>query len=227
RADGMMNRIFLEPVLRGAYPADVLDDLSDLWPDDLVHDGDLATISAPIDVLGVNYYSCESVTGPDPATAREAAAAARDKGPSFRVGSEHVVNVLRGLPVTAQGWEIHPSGLTTLLQRLHEYAAPAGVQLYVTENGAAYDDVADATGFVDDTDRTAYIHDHLHAVLAAIRAGVDVRGYFVWSLLDNFEWAWGYAKRFGIVRVDYETLERTPKASALWYADVARSGRLD
>ncbi|WP_203337241.1 GH1 family beta-glucosidase [Nocardioides limicola] len=227
RADGMMNRLFLDPVFHGAYPTDVLEDLTDLWPADLVHDGDLATIATPIDVLGVNYYSCESVTGPDPATARQAAAAARAAGPSARVGSEHVRSVPRGLPATAQGWEVYPAGLTALLQRLHEYAAPAGVQLYVTENGAAYDDAPDALGFVDDTDRTAYIRAHLHAVLAAIRAGVDVRGYFVWSLLDNFEWAWGYAKRFGIVRVDYATLDRTPKASARWYAGVARSGRLD
>jgi beta-glucosidase len=113
------------------------------------------------------------------------------------------------------GWEVQPEGLTRLLVRLQQdYTGPAGVALYVTENGAAYDDVPDADGFVQDDDRLDYYDQHLRAVHDAIALGVDVRGYFAWSLLDNFEWAWGYEQRFGIVRVDYDTQVRTPKASA-------------
>jgi beta-glucosidase len=124
-------------------------------------------------------------------------------------------------------WEVQPEGLTRLLLRLQEeYTGPAGVALYVTENGAAYDDVPDAGGYVEDTERREFFDLHLRAVHEAVRRGVDVRGYFAWSLMDNYEWAWGYHKRFGIVRVDYDTLERTPKASARWYASVARAGAL-
>jgi beta-glucosidase len=124
-------------------------------------------------------------------------------------------------------WEIQPEGLTRLLVRLHEgYAGPAGVALHVTENGAAFEDVADQHGFVDDTERTAYLRSHLGAVLDATEAGVPVQGYFYWSLLDNFEWAWGYGKRFGIVRVDYETQHRVPKASALEYSRIIATRRL-
>jgi beta-glucosidase len=228
RADGMFNRYFVEPVFRGAYPADVLEDLGELWPADVVRDGDLEIISTPVDVLGVNYYAGEAVTGPDPSEARQAAHEARVQGPPHpRVGSEHVVNVPRDVPVTAMGWEVWPQGLTDLLVRLHrDYTGPRGVDLYITENGAAYDDQPDENGFVQDDDRREYVAAHLRAVHDAMEQGVPVKGYFLWSLLDNFEWAWGYAKRFGIVRVDYTTLERTPKASAVWYAGVAGSGRL-
>jgi beta-glucosidase len=228
RADGMFNRYFVEPVFRGAYPEDVLRDLGELWPADMVRDGDLEIISTPVDVLGVNYYAGEAVTGPDPSEARQAAHEARVQGPPHpRVGSEHVVNVPRDVPVTAMGWEVWPQGLTDLLVRLHrDYTGPRGVDLYITENGAAYDDQPDENGFVQDDDRREYVAAHLRAVHDAMQQGVPVKGYFLWSLLDNFEWAWGYDKRFGIVRVDYTTLERTPKASAVWYAGVAGSGRL-
>jgi beta-glucosidase len=130
----------------------------------------------------------------------------------------------RGLAVTGMGWEVQPEGLTRTLVRLHEqYTGPAGVALYVTENGAAYHDTPDADGFVADDERRDFIDLHLRAVHDAIARGADVRGYFAWSLLDNFEWAWGYHQRFGIVRVDYDTQVRTPKSSALWYAKVAES----
>src|SRR5690606_9945140 len=213
RADGMFNRYFVEPVFRGAYPEDVLRDLGELWPADMVRDGDLEIISTPVDVLGVNYYAGEAVTGPDPSEARQAAHEARVQGPPHpRVGSEHVVNVPRDVPVTAMGWEVWPQGLTDLLVRLHrDYTGPRGVDLYITENGAAYDDQPDENGFVQDDDRREYVAAHLRAVHDAMQQGVPVKGYFLWSLLDNFEWAWGYDKRFGIVRVDYTTLERTPK----------------
>ncbi|GGK80177.1 GH1 family beta-glucosidase [Ornithinimicrobium pekingense] len=227
RIDGLANRFFVEPVTLGAYPADVLDDLGDLWPQDLVHDGDLEVIATPIDVLGVNYYATQTVTaGCPPERAAVAAAQARRHDlPSPSVGSEHVVGVRRGIPVSDMGWEISPDGLSDLLLRLHkDYTGPQGVRLVVTENGAAADDRPDAAGFVDDRDRVDYLDKHLRAVHDAVSRGADVDGYFVWSLLDNFEWAWGYTKRFGIVRVDYDTQERTPKASARWYADVAGSG---
>ena len=229
RGDGMANRFFVEPVTLGAYPVDVLVDLGELWPQDLVHDGDLATISTPIDVLGVNYYATQTVTaGCDPERASVAAAQARrHDSPSPAVGSEHVVTVRRGVPVSDMGWEISPTGLSDLLLRLHkDYTGAAGVRLYVTENGMADDDVPDADGYVEDPARLDYLDHHLRAVHDSLQRGADVGGYFVWSLLDNFEWAWGYTKRFGIVRVDYETQERTPKASARWYADVAGSGRI-
>lgn len=230
RIDGMANRFFVEPVTLGAYPDDVLQDLGELWPQGLVHDGDLATISTPIDVLGVNYYATQTVTaGCDPERASVAAAQARRHDPpSPSVGSEHVVTVRRGVPVSDMGWEISPTGLSDLLLRLHkDYTGPAGVRLYVTENGMADDDVPDADGYVEDPARLDYLDHHLRAVHDSLQRGADVGGYFVWSLLDNYEWAWGYTKRFGIVRVDYDTQERTPKASARWYADVAGSGRIN
>jgi beta-glucosidase len=186
-------------------------------------------ISTPIDVLGVNFYTGELLTGAEPEEAPAAAVAARAEGePNPNVGSEHVSSVRRGLPQTAMGWEVYPQALRDLLVRLHtDYTAEAGVALYVTENGAAYDDVVESDGSVQDTQRLDYIRRHLRALHEAMETGADVRGYFVWSLLDNFEWAFGYAKRFGIVRVDYQTLERTPKASAHWYAGVARTGVVD
>ncbi|WP_130013386.1 GH1 family beta-glucosidase [Serinicoccus sediminis] len=228
RLDGLANRFFVEPLTRGAYPEDVLEDLGELWPQDLVHDGDLADISTPIDVLGVNFYTGSMVTGPDPEAAPEAARQARAyDAPSPNVGSEHVVVVRRGTPVTDMGWEIRPQALRDLLLWLQrDHTGPAGTRLYVTENGAAMPDDPDGTGFVDDQDRVAYLDGHLRAVHEAIEGGADVRGYFVWSLMDNYEWAYGYTRRFGIVRVDYDTQERTPKASARWFADVAGSGAI-
>ncbi len=128
---------------------------------------------------------------------------------------------MRGLDRTAQNWEIQPEGLTRLLRRLSdEYTGERGVALYVTENGAAFDDVVDADGRIRDADRTEYVRAHLGAVLDAVDAGVDVRGFFYWSLMDNFEWAWGYDKRFGIVRVDYDTQQRTVKDSGREYARI-------
>ena len=131
--------------------------------------------------------------------------------------------VPRGLPTTAMGWEIFPQGLTELLVRIsRDYP---GLPIVITESGAAFDDRPDETGFVRDDDRTEYLATHIAAVAAAKQAGADVRGYFAWSLLDNFEWAYGYEKRFGIVRVDYDTQARIPKQSALWYRDTVRRVR--
>ncbi len=212
RADGLGARIYLDPLLRGQYPGDILDDLSTRGVKLPVVDGDLAIIAEPIDVLGVNYYSSHRFSGVD-ATGRT-----EDED-----GNPISVNVPLGRPVTAMDWEIVPEGFTELLVRLsREYP---GVPMVITENGAAFDDEADPSGYVRDDDRTEYLSSHLAAVAAARQQGADVRGYFAWSLMDNFEWSYGYAKRFGLVHVDYETQVRTPKQSALWYRDTIRKVR--
>ena len=226
RIDGMHNRIFLDPLLEGHYPADVLADTESLgWYDDVVHDGDLEAISAPVDVLGVNYYHGSAVS----AHPREDVVGLGQVYPDRPTGSpfvsaEHVSFPSRHLPVTDMGWEVQPWGLRDLLLRLHkDYRLPP---VAITENGAAYRDQVTAEGTVEDQDRIGYIDSHLRAVSEAMDGGVDVRGYFVWSLLDNFEWAFGYGKRFGLVYVDYATQTRIPKASAAWYAAVAATRRL-
>ncbi|WP_066043335.1 glycoside hydrolase family 1 protein [Herbiconiux solani] len=237
RIDALNNRIFLDPILRGEYPADIRRDLAEFGLDEvsetgIVRPGDLETIAQPLEFLGVNHYHDDQVSGhplegpADPEFVPvdpHAVAGGRATRSPF-VGSEDVTFPLRGIPLTGMGWEVHPAGLRTLLVRLgHEY--PTLPPLYVTENGAAYDDTVSPDGAVHDELRTRYILDHIAAVSAAIQDGADVRGYFVWSLLDNFEWAWGYGKRFGIVRVDYDTLERTPKDSALTYAGLIEAVR--
>jgi beta-glucosidase len=192
-ADGYLNRWFLDPLFRGAYPDDLLGRFAPP-----VRDGDLAAIAAPLDFLGVNYYF-RALVEPDPDG-----------------GLPRMVRPREG-ELTATGWEVCPEALTGLLVRLHEdYAPPA---IYITENGAAFEDVRGHDGAVRDPERQRYLETHLVAVARAAGAGVPVRGYFVWSLLDNFEWAEGYARRFGIVFVDYPTLERVPKSSFGWYRD--------
>jgi beta-glucosidase len=212
--DGMHNRLFLDPVFRGAYPADILDHLAPLMDLDHIHDGDLAKIAAPIDVLGVNYYRPTVVAGRD-ANGHEDALWPGDA----RISTRTVDG-----PQTAIGWGVDAAGLEEILVRVRrDYG---DIPMLVTENGAAYDDVPDDVGFVHDGQRLEYIDQHLRAAHRAIAAGVDLRGYFVWSLLDNFEWAEGYARRFGIVRVDYETQQRTPKESARWYSKVIAANGL-
>ena len=226
RIDGQINRVFLDPLFRGSYPEDVVADLAALWPADLVQEGDLAAIAAPLDFLGVNYYHGEAVSL-RPAANREEMEAPTDRATMTPFpAAEGIYFHSRALPRTSMDWEVQPEGLTRLLVRLHEeYAAPGGAVLYVTENGAAYDDEITPDGEVHDAERVLYLEQHLAAVADAIDAGAEVRGYFYWSLLDNFEWAWGYAKRFGIVHVDYDTLERTPKDSARRYAELIAAAR--
>ncbi|MEV0799691.1 GH1 family beta-glucosidase [Kribbella sp. NPDC050281] len=171
---------------------------------DAVEDGDLGLISAPIDFLGINYYRRILVQA----------------GPT---GDETVLP--EGVPVTSVNWPVQPDGLREVLVDL-QTTYPAIPPIYITENGAAYDDVPAEDGTVDDPQRVDYLHGHLSALRTAIAAGVDVRGYFVWTLLDNFEWAEGFAKRFGIVHVDYATQIRTPKTSAGWLGRVARANAL-
>ncbi|MBI9114732.1 GH1 family beta-glucosidase [Sanguibacter suaedae] len=232
RIDAQINRVFTDPIFKGAYPVDLLEDLEaeGLADGFLAHvrDGDLETISAPIDALGVNYYHGEAVSRTAPPAALDGVAPTERPTRSPYPAADGVHVHPRGLPTTAMGWEVQPEGLTRVLLRLQEhYTGPAGVRLYVTENGCAYDDVADADDHVDDQDRLAFYDVHLRAMHDAIEQGADVRGYFAWSLMDNFEWAWGYHKRFGIVRVNYETQSRTVKASGRWYAEVARTNTLE
>ncbi|GIJ49470.1 beta-glucosidase [Virgisporangium aliadipatigenens] len=210
RIDGLLNRIFMDPLLKGTYPIDVRGDLAGVSDLGFIRDGDLETIHQPLEFLGINYYTTQVVAAPDP---QESALPDRTWP-----GSGDVRFVGRGAPVTAMGWEIHPAGLTDTLRRIAtDYPA---VDLYITENGAAFDDEIGPDGRVDDPQRTAYYDAHLRACHDAIAAGVPLKGYFAWSLLDNFEWAEGYAKRFGIVYVDYPTQARIPKASARFYSDV-------
>jgi beta-glucosidase len=210
RIDGVQNRLFLDPILLGRYPDDVVRDLAAVTDQAHVRDGDLATIAAPLDLLGVNYYTRHVV----------AAGEGAGRGSAW-VESEHVHAVETGLPRTAMGWDVDPAGLGALLRRLHrEYPA---ILLYITENGAAYDDVVAPDGGVHDAERVAYLRAHLAECHGAIADGVPLRGYFAWSLMDNFEWAYGYAKRFGLVHVDYATQRRTPKDSAHWYRAASRA----
>ena len=217
RIDGQHNRFFTDPIFRGEYPADLLADLAHIPWEHNIHEGDLEIISAPIEALGVNYYHGEAVSGHPPTTVLHSAAPSERSKRSPFPAAEGVYSHPRGLPVTAMDWEVQPEGLTRLLKRIKDDYTGDTVKLYVTENGAAYNDLVEEDGSVNDVERAEFLRVHLDAILDAIDQGVDVYGYFYWSLMDNYEWAWGYHKRFGIVRVDYETLERTPKLSALDY----------
>lgn len=231
RIDCQMNRIFTDPILLGSYPQDLFPDLAEARLggvlESLIKDGDLETISTPIDTLGVNYYHGEEVSYREYPDAKNGSAPVPRETQSPFPAAEGVKVRNRGLPMTSQNWEIQPEGLTRLLTRLqNDYTGPKGVALYVTENGCAFDDVPDENGFVNDTPRLDFYDSHLRAIKDAIDAGVDVRGYFAWSLLDNFEWAWGYSQRFGIVRVNFETQERIIKASGHWYGSVAQENAI-
>jgi beta-glucosidase len=198
RQDGYSNRWFLDPVFRGSYPEDMLEIIGSHAPS--VQDGDMATITSPLDFLGINYYS-RSVVRHDPGN------------PPFNMSQVKP----RGAEYTDANWEVYPDGLRELLERLHrDYPAPA---YYVTENGAAFPDLLSPGDKVHDPRRQAYLEAHFEAAASAISAGVPLKGYFVWSLMDNFEWALGYSKRFGIIYVDYPTQRRIWKDSALWYRE--------
>jgi beta-glucosidase len=224
RIDALANRVFLGPMLDGAYPADIRDDTAEVTDWSFVHDGDEKLIAVPLDVLGVNYYSTTLVRTWDGVSPRPNADGHGTAADSPWVGSPGVDFVQQPGPYTAMGWNIDPSGITELLLRLHrEYPAQP---MMITENGAAFDDVVSADGAIHDHRRIDYLHRHIDAVGAAMDSGADVRGYFVWSLLDNFEWAWGYDRRFGIIRVDYDTLVRTWKDSAHWFQSLAATNTL-
>jgi beta-glucosidase len=187
--DGRLVRWYMDPLFKGAYPADVLEHLQADSP--VVQAGDMEIIQTPMDFLGINYYSRSVASAGEPWNVHQS-----------------------GLEVTDMDWEVYPQGLTALLLRLHQdYAVPA---MFITENGGAFKDPL-VNGQVHDADRTRYLQTHIEAVHKAMAQGVNMGGYMVWSLMDNFEWASGYAKRFGIVHVDYATQKRTLKDSARWY----------
>ncbi|KAF4409860.1 MULTISPECIES: GH1 family beta-glucosidase [Streptomyces] len=222
RIDGVANRVFTGPMLRGAYPEDVLKDTAHLTDWSFVRDGDTGTAQAPLDFLGVNFYTPTLVSAAEPGGSAHRSDGHGASAFSPWPGGDDVAFHLPPGPTTAMGWAVDPSGLYDLLLRVK--ADFPGLPLMITENGAAFDDYANPEGEVHDPDRIAYLHGHLTAVHRAIEAGVDVRGYFLWSLMDNFEWGYGYSKRFGAVYVDYPTHRRIPKSSAGWYAKVARTG---
>jgi len=208
--DGSFNRWYLDPLFRGRYPADAIADrirLGHLRSAELpfVHAGDLATISAPLDFLGVNYYSRAVI----------------------RSGSAGIPESVQQVPdeaLTDMRWEVYPDGLREILVRVHRDYSPKNV--YITENGAAYpDEPGDSVVFADKS-RVDYLRSHLGAAQQAIAEGVPLRGYFAWSLMDNFEWAEGLSKRFGLIHVDFNTLRRTPRESAHFYRDVIENRRL-
>ncbi|HET9658152.1 MAG TPA: GH1 family beta-glucosidase [Kineosporiaceae bacterium] len=205
--DLLHNWMLTDPVLLGRYP-----DLSALGlPGDAappwVADGDLATIAAPLDGLGVNYYNPSRI------------AAAGTDVPNPFAPLPFVPMPIDGVPHTGFGWPVVPSGLRDLLLQLGDRYGDALPPVYVTENGCSYPDAPDGSGAVHDPDRIAYLDGHLRALHEAMAAGVDVRGYFVWSILDNFEWSQGYSQRFGLVHVDFGTQRRTPKDSYAWLRD--------
>jgi beta-glucosidase len=225
RIDALQTRIFTDPVLHGAYPEDLKRDTARVSDWSFVHDGDEATIRQPLDWMGLNYYTPSVVSAAEDGDPTEGADGHGSSEHSPWVGSADLVRFhLAPGERTEMGWVIDPTGLSELLLRFSRERP--GLPLYITENGGAFEDKADESGLVHDPDRIAYLHGHLGAVHEAMAQGADVRGYFVWSLLDNFEWAYGYSKRFGVVHVDFETLQRTPKASARWYAEVIAAGQL-
>lgn len=203
--DGICNRWFLDPVAGRGYPEDVVEFYD--RPMDFIQPGDLEAISVPLDFLGLNYYFREIIRNQD-----------------VPESENEPPNVFPNPQLTEMGWEVYPEGLCEQLLRLdREYQFPA---IYVTENGAAYPDEIGPDGQVDDPKRIDYLRRHLEAAATAIAAGVPLRGYFVWSLLDNFEWTHGYSKRFGLFYVDYDSQERTSKASARWYREVIANNAL-
>jgi beta-glucosidase len=201
RWDAYMNRWFIDPIYQGDYPAELRQAFGGKLP--VITEEQRTVIQSPVDFIGVNYYS-RGVIRHDPTKQPLHTAAVRPEGSAY----------------TAMGWEIYPHGLYEVLTMLRDrYSNPV---LYVTENGAAFDDEPGPDGLVNDEPRRDYLREHFAAAHAAIREGVRLGGYYVWTLMDNFEWAFGYSKRFGIVHVNYETQKRTPKLSAQWYAHVIR-----
>jgi len=205
RADAYMNRQYLDPVFHGRYPSELREIFGRAWPEH--RETDFTLIRQPIDFLGINYYT-RNVTRHDDAALPLQASGVRQ--------SQH--------PYTETGWEVFPDALTAVLLWVRERYGDRSGPLYVTENGAAfYDPPKPLDGIVSDPLRVHYFREHLRAAYNAIQRGVDLRGYFAWSLLDNFEWSDGYSKRFGLIHVDYETQRRTPKASAHFYSEVIRT----
>ncbi|WBO66449.1 GH1 family beta-glucosidase [Streptomyces camelliae] len=204
--DVLLNRLFAEPVILGEYP----EGMGELMPGDDVS-ADLKVIAEPVDWYGINYYAPTRVGAPGGTDSEYGGLALPAELPFS-------VREIEGRPTTDFGWPVVPEGLTELLTGFRERYGEKLPPIVITENGCSYEGL-------DDQDRIAYLDAHLRALHTALESGVDVRGYFVWSLMDNFEWAEGYARRFGLVHVDYSTLERTPKASYHWFRDMLRAQR--
>ncbi len=223
RIDALGNRLFTGPLLHGAYPEDLLDDTREITDWMFVQPGDLEIIHQPIDFLGVNFYSTATVRMWDGRSDRVSNDGHRDVGGSPWPGSRDVEFLEQPGPLTAMGWNIAPDALEQLLVSLSSEFPT--LPLMITENGAAFDDVV-IDGRVHDDRRIDYLRRHFTAAHRARARGVDLRGYLVWSLLDNFEWSYGFSKRFGLVRVDYETQERTVKDSGRWFAELIETRRI-
>ncbi|HEX6255511.1 MAG TPA: GH1 family beta-glucosidase [Euzebyales bacterium] len=204
--DGVLNRWWLDAVVQGRYPSDVLEAFAAVADLSVIREGDPTIIGAPLDWLGVNFYRPERV------------AAGGEGTPAIGPALAGIVHPPIDAERTQLDWPIHPPSMTDVLRRIADDYGP--LPLWITENGAAFDDAPDTDGAVRDDRRVDYLDAHLSAALDARDAGVDLRGYLVWSLLDNFEWAEGYVPRFGIVHVDYDTQRRTPKTSAHWLRDL-------
>ncbi len=203
RYDGLRNRWFLDPLYGRNYPADILELCGSDAPS--IGERDMAVIAAPTDFLGINYYFPETI------------AHEPNNGPlSVRVVATP------GAERTALGWEVSPASLVKLLTRVNRDYRPA--EIYITENGSSYDDVIMPDGTIADVERRAYLIRHLHAVRESLAAGMPVRGYFAWTLMDNFEWAEGYTRRFGLIHVDFATQQRQLKQSGRWYRDFLHQG---
>ncbi|OLF17318.1 GH1 family beta-glucosidase [Actinophytocola xanthii] len=213
--DALVNELFAAPVLLGEYPTA---ELAAAMPGPVADD--LLVISTPLDWYGVNYYQPSRVGAP-----RAGAGAAVVDGSTMPDGLPFDLPAIEGYPLTDFGWPVVPDGLREVLVTLRSRYGAALPPVYVTENGCAYGEQPDGEGRVGDARRIEFLAGHLHAARQAIDEGVDLRGYFVWSLLDNFEWAAGYSQRFGLVHVDYETLVRTPKDSFHWYRELIRTRR--
>jgi beta-glucosidase len=216
RVDGQANRLYLDPLFRGEYPEDIFSYYGERGADlSFVRDGDLQKISVPIDFLGINYYFRNTV--------REAPVEEGSSVPFADLGARPVIP--HAGEKTAMGWPVEPEGLKEMLFRIKdEYA---DVPIYVTENGRAVHDYVDPEGGVVDEERVSYLDSHFRAAHEAMEQGVDLRGYMVWSFLDNFEWAEGYSKRFGLVFVEYGSQQRVPKSSARWYSEVIKRNGLE
>ncbi len=205
QVDALDNRWFMDAIYRGSYPQELFDFLHVSPPS--IEDGDFDLITAPIDFLGINYYSRSLIRAGETTN-----------------GTAHAIEYISPVPgaiYTDMGWEVYPDGLRLLLRRLHDDYAPRA--MLITENGAAFQDHWDGDGYIADPQRIHYLDTHIGAVGQALMEGVPVRGYFAWSLMDNYEWAEGYSKRFGIVYVDYPSQRRIVKESGHWYASFLAS----
>jgi beta-glucosidase len=197
--DAFRNRWFFDPIFKQQYPEGLFANMKVSPPH--IQEGDFAQIGTPIDFLGLNYYTRSIVRGKRPGETRE---------------NYEQIDSLAGSSYTDMGWEIYPDGLLASLERIrHDYAPPA---ILITENGAAFPDRWDGTSSVVDLERTRYLAQHIERVAQAVSNGIPVRGYFAWSLMDNYEWTWGYSKRFGLVYIDFPSNQRIIKESGYWYA---------